>query len=207
MVIATYSAMLALVGSSLAMPHPQGPSYTSKSGPTFPTNMSCGEVNVFYTGFTAYHPYVLAQGLEGAEVDPRLRNGTANLIKAGYNVRVLFQGPEQPVSNVADRMKGTKWHVDAQGMGIRAYANATATRRFEDVLYQFQRSAPNAPTVFNWGPDSFAEAVIRRIPLKEDCKNKPGKLIAYEEICEPDVCEKVTVILDGDMEKLLEGIN
>lgn len=46
-----------------------------------------------------------------------------------------------------------------------------------DNMYQFQRSAPNAPTVFNWGPDSFAEAVIRRIPLNEDCTDKPGKLL------------------------------
>ncbi|KAH7128830.1 hypothetical protein B0J11DRAFT_525923 [Dendryphion nanum] len=173
--------------------------------PNFPIDVSCGEVNVFYTGFTAYHPYVIAQGLDPHEVDPRLRRGISSLVKAGYNVRVLFQGPEQPVSNIVDRMKGTRWDVSAQGIGLRAYANATATRRFEDNLYEFQRSAPLAPTVFNWGPDSFAESVIRRIPLKEDCTNKPGKLIAYEEVCDPGVCEKVTVILDGDLNKLLEG--
>lgn len=100
------------------------------------------------------------------------------------------------MSNIANRMEGTHYHIDAQGMGLRGYANATATRRFEgnsilsgltpitvltvvctDNLYQFQRSAPHAPTVFNWGPDTFAESIIRRIPLKEDCTNKPGKLI------------------------------
>ena len=46
-----------------------------------------------------------------------------------------------------------------------------------DNLYQYRKSAPLTPTVFNWGPDSFAEAVIRRVPLKDDCTNKPGKLI------------------------------
>ncbi|CAI6331581.1 unnamed protein product [Periconia digitata] len=207
MMFTNYSAILAFIGGAVALPHPQGLPFLPGAGPKFPTNVTCGEVNVFYTGFTAYHPYVLAQGLQGAEVDPRLRNGTASLIKAGYNVRVLFQGPEQPVSNIADRMKGTRWDVDAQGMGLRGYGNATATRVFEDNLYQFQKSAPNAPTVFNWGPDSFGEAIIRRIPLRDDCTNRPGKLIAYEEICDPSVCEKVTVILDGDMDKLLEGIN
>jgi hypothetical protein len=90
----------ALLGSAMALPHRQGP------WPVFPTNRSCGEVNVFYTyaihsgtlkqerrsnranrGFTAYHPYVIAQGLDPAEVDGRLRNGTAAIVKAGYNLR------------------------------------------------------------------------------------------------------------------------
>lgn len=44
---------------------------------------------------------------------------------------VLSQGPEQPVSRIAERMKGNKWDVDAIGFGVRGYANGTATRRFE----------------------------------------------------------------------------
>jgi hypothetical protein len=93
-------------------------------------------------------------------------------------------------------MEGTEWGVDAQGMGLRGYANATATKMFEgkslwsiktiifvlmelcaENLYQFRKSAPLAPTVFNWGPDTFAESITRRVPLKEDCTNKPGRLI------------------------------
>jgi len=38
-------------------------------------------------GFTAYHPYVIAQGLDPAEVDPRLRKGAASIVQAGYNLR------------------------------------------------------------------------------------------------------------------------
>ncbi|KAH7138622.1 hypothetical protein B0J11DRAFT_588050 [Dendryphion nanum] len=198
MIFTNYFSIISLIPITLALP--------TYRYPIFPTNSGCGEVNVFYTGFTAYHPYVFEQGHDPHEVDPRLKKGIASLVRAGYNVRVLFQGPEQPVSNIADRMKGTRWDVDGQGLGLRAHANATATRRFEDNLYQFQRSAPLAPTVFNWGPDSFAESVVRRVPLKEDCTNKPGKLIAYEEICDPSVCEKITVVLDGDLDKLLEGV-
>lgn len=46
-----------------------------------------------------------------------------------------------------------------------------------DNLYQYRESAPLTPTVFNWSPESFAEAVIRRVPLKGNCTNSPGKLI------------------------------
>lgn len=46
----------------------------------------CGEVNVFYTGFPAYHPLVEAQGWDPVRVDVGLRNDTQNLINAGYNV-------------------------------------------------------------------------------------------------------------------------
>ncbi|CAM1504795.1 Fc.00g023860.m01.CDS01 [Cosmosporella sp. VM-42] len=191
---------LGLMGGALALPR------RTREPDAFPTNVGCGEVNVFYTGFTAYHPYVIDQGLDPIMVDHDLRNDTAALVRAGYNVRVLFQGPEQPMSNLADRMAGTEWDIDAMGFGIRGYRNGTATRRFEDNLYQFHKSAPGVPSVFNWGGTTLAESVIRRAPLNEDCTDKPGTLIAYEEICDPSVCEKTTVILDGDLSKLTEGI-
>ena len=35
------------------------------------------------------------------------------------------------MSNFADRLKGTNWAAIGQGMGIRGYANATATESFE----------------------------------------------------------------------------
>lgn len=47
----------------------------------------------------------------------------------------------------------------------------------KDNLWQFQKSAPLVPTVFNWGPNSLAESVVRHVPLNEDCTDKPGKLI------------------------------
>lgn len=81
-----------------------------------------------------------------------LRNGTYELLKAGYNVQgkqsqlqilqqtsyarltshiVAFQGPEQPLSNFEERLEGKHWDVTAIGFGIRGYRNDTATRRFE----------------------------------------------------------------------------
>lgn len=35
------------------------------------------------------------------------------------------------MSNFAERLKGTDWTAIGQGMGVRAYSNATATETFE----------------------------------------------------------------------------
>ena len=44
---------------------------------------------MFISGFAAYHPYVIAQKLpeDSAAVDRRLRNNSARIIEAGYNLR------------------------------------------------------------------------------------------------------------------------
>lgn len=98
------------------------------------------------------------------------------------------------MSNLETRLQGKHWDITAIGFGVRGYANGTATRRFEgelaesplefvpfltvlaDILYMYQKLASDAPTVFNWGPASYAETVIRRAPITEDCTDKPGKL-------------------------------
>lgn len=159
---------------------------------------------------------VAAQGYNTTAVDISLRNETANLVRAGYNVRsticsiklcshldspltlvllVLWQGPEQPIENQADRLEAQHWDVTAVGWGIRGAPDPVITTLFEgtsphslprkrganayariDILHQFRKSAPKTPTVFNWSPTSLAFSVIRRIPLNEDCTDKPGTL-------------------------------
>ncbi|VUC29464.1 unnamed protein product [Clonostachys rosea] len=192
-----------LMGGALALPKSSVKENHTKIN--YPTNAGCGEVNVFYTGFPAHHQMVIDQGANITAVDISLRNEAAKLVKAGFNLYVLFQGPDQPVSNIADRMAGTHWGVDAVGWGQRGYRNPEVTYRFEDNLHQYRESAPLTPTVFNWGPETFAEAVTRRVPLNEDCADKPGKLLGYEEICDPEICEKITVVLNGSLEDLLKG--
>ncbi|KAJ4352133.1 uncharacterized protein N0V89_007480 [Didymosphaeria variabile] len=71
-------AIFALLGNAFALPSPR----TTK----LPIEAGCGELNVFYTGFTAYHPYVAAQNFSLDEVDKGLRHGAADLVKAGFNV-------------------------------------------------------------------------------------------------------------------------
>ncbi|KAF3008046.1 hypothetical protein E8E14_005487 [Neopestalotiopsis sp. 37M] len=167
---------------------------------TFPTNRSCGEVNVFYTGLTAYHPLVLSRGFDPVATDIALRNDTANLVKAGFNVY------DQPASNLGDRMKGRVWDVTGVGWGIRNSTMIELVDLFENNLLEYREEAPLTPTVFNWSPTSLAQSVIRHVPLIEDCTDKPGTLYGYEENCPPDLCEKVTVVTSGSLEELLEGI-
>ncbi|CAG9982758.1 unnamed protein product [Clonostachys byssicola] len=194
---------LGLLRRALAIPKfPVNENHTKIN---YPTDVGSGEVNIFYTGFPAYHQMVIDQGYNVTAVNISLRNEAANLVKAGFNVYVLFQGPDQPVSNIADRMAGTHWGVDAVGWGQRGAGNSDVTYRFEDNLHQYRESAPLTPTVFNWGPDTLAESVTRRVPLNEDCTDKPGRLLAYEEICDPKLCEKTTVVTNGSLEDLLKG--
>jgi hypothetical protein len=98
------------------------------------------------------------------------------------------------LSNFETRLQGKHWDITAIGFGVRGYANDTATRRLEgeladspltfvpfltvctDTLYLYQTLAPDAPTVFNWGPASYAGTVMRRAPITEDCTEKPGTL-------------------------------
>lgn len=39
-----------------------------------------------HRGLPAYHPYVIAQHYDPVDVDKELRNDTAALVKAGFNV-------------------------------------------------------------------------------------------------------------------------
>ncbi|KAF5502048.1 hypothetical protein CGCA056_v013866 [Colletotrichum aenigma] len=159
---------------------------------TFPTNATCGEVNVFYTGLTAYHPLVLSRGFDPVQTDIALRNDTANLVKAGFNVY--------------DRMKGKRWGVTGVGWGIRNSTMLELVNHFEENINQYREAEPLAPLVFNWSPTSLAESVTRHVPLRDDCTGKPGTLYAYEENCPPELCEKTTVVTSGSLEELLQGI-
>ncbi|KAF4815791.1 hypothetical protein CGCTS75_v012895 [Colletotrichum tropicale] len=197
-------AVCVAAGCALTAPNASDPIPTPKI--TFPTNATCGEVNVFYTGLTAYHPLVLSRGFDPVQTDIALRNDTANLVKAGFNVYVLFQGPDQPASNIADRMEGRRWGVTGVGWGIRNSTMLELVNRFEENINQYREAEPLAPLVFNWSPTSLAESVTRHVPLRDDCTGKPGTLYAYEENCPPELCEKTTVVTSGSLEELLQGI-
>ncbi|KAH8121180.1 hypothetical protein ACSS6W_009926 [Trichoderma asperelloides] len=155
---------------------------------TAPTIRQCGEVNVFYTGFPGYHPLVLAQGWDPVRVEIGIRNETANLVKAGYNVHAVWAGVEVPISEIEDRMdqSGVNWDVTAVGFGIRGATLEPIVERFEDLIELYARKTPHARIVFNHSPESFIWSVAHRIALAEDCgaAGKPGRLIGYEEICD-----------------------
>lgn len=51
---------------------------------------------------------------------------------------VLFQGTDQPASNIADRMKGRSWGVTGVGWGIRNSTLVELVERFEGILMTLQ---------------------------------------------------------------------
>ncbi|KAL3302579.1 Tethering factor for nuclear proteasome sts1 [Colletotrichum asianum] len=188
-------AVCVAAGCALTAPNASDPIPTPKI--TFPTNATCGEVTVFYTGLAAYLPLVLSRGFDPVQTDIALRNDTANLVKAGFNVYVLFQGPDQPASNIADRMKGRRWGVTGVGWGIR---NSTML----ELRISTNTARPSHSLL--WFSIEARPLLLNRVPLRDDCTGKPGTLYAYEENCPPELCEKTTVVTSGSLEELLQGI-
>lgn len=47
------------------------------------------------SGLPAYHPDVIAQGFDPAVIDAAVNQTLVNLVKAGYNTKELFYGPEE----------------------------------------------------------------------------------------------------------------
>ncbi|KAK5936858.1 hypothetical protein PMZ80_010977 [Knufia obscura] len=94
------------------------------------TSPGCGEVDVIFTGLPPYHPLVTSQGFNATEVDIGLRADAANIVKAGYNLRVVLMGPEQPLDVLADQMTGVDWDVIGVGYGVRGSRLENVTIRF-----------------------------------------------------------------------------
>ncbi|KAF5012643.1 hypothetical protein FDECE_1274 [Fusarium decemcellulare] len=147
----------------------------------------CGKVNVFYTGLPAYHPVSRASGIDPAELDAGLRNGTEAMIKAGYNVRMVLAGPEQDISRLKSRMDGIDWQVTGIGYGVRASKTHEMIIRFEDLIKLFN-TIPNAPIVFNYGAEDLVWSVQHRLPILGNCTEHSGELLGYEEFCD-EICD------------------
>ncbi|KAF4456495.1 hypothetical protein F53441_1399 [Fusarium austroafricanum] len=146
----------------------------------------CGEVNVFYTGLPGRHPYVWAQGYNGALVEEQIFNHTRELREAGYNVRAVWRGPEEPATEFIQQMKGVNWHVAGIGFGVRGSQIPDVIGLFEETIDIYREEAPDAKYVFNYNPLTFLWSVKRYFPLSSGCKDKPGKDLGYVMICGKD---------------------
>ncbi|CAH0020702.1 unnamed protein product [Clonostachys rhizophaga] len=142
-----------------------------------PENSGCGDINVLYTGFLAYHPYVIEQGWDSVAVDAGLRKDAQKLIDAVYNtkrsviVRFVLMGPDEDTSQLEARFQDVEFHITTSC---------------------FERQS-DTPIVYNYDPSTLLWSVARRFPIKEDCINKPGKDPGYEEICDQR-CEMSKIV-------------
>ncbi|KIX09399.1 uncharacterized protein Z518_00478 [Rhinocladiella mackenziei CBS 650.93] len=146
----------------------------------------CGEVDIIFTGLPPYHPLVIEQGFDPAVVDAALRGDAANILNAGYNLRVVLMGPEQPVSVLASQVQGIHWDGTGVGYGVRGSRLENLTVRLEDIIQLYREKVPRAPTMFDHSPDSALWAIERRFPLSEDCTDAPGTDLGFEIFC--DIC-------------------
>ncbi|KAL6248735.1 hypothetical protein RBB50_003797 [Rhinocladiella similis] len=159
---------------------------TTLAAPPWAPKPSCGDLDIIFTGLPPYHPLVTAQGFDPAVVDAALRGDAANIVKAGYNVRVVLMGPEQPLSVLSSQMDGIRWDGTGIGYGVRGSRLQNLTLRFADTIDLYRRKAPLAPIVFDHSPDSALWAIEQKWPLSSNCTNSPGKDLGFEIFC--DIC-------------------
>nr|KAK5442249.1 hypothetical protein LTR18_006102 [Exophiala xenobiotica] len=100
------------------------------AAPSWPPKPGCGDLDIIFTGLPPYHPLVTAQGFDSAAVDAALRGDAADIVKAGYNLRVVLMGPEQPLSVLSGQMDGINWDGTGVGYGVRGSRLVNLTLRF-----------------------------------------------------------------------------
>lgn len=127
-----------------------------------------------------------------------------NLRGATYSIRqswvttantavVVLMGPDQGIEVLEQQMRGVRWDGTGVGYGVRGARLPELTVRFEgksihraticksltcnatDMISLYRKTAPKAPIMFNYSPDSALWAISRKFPLAGNCTNKPGK--------------------------------
>ncbi|KIW55788.1 hypothetical protein PV05_04513 [Exophiala xenobiotica] len=156
------------------------------AAPSWPPKPGCGDLDIIFTGLPPYHPLVTAQGFDPAAVDAALRGDAADIVKAGYNLRVVLMGPEQPLSVLSGQMDGINWDGTGVGYGVRGSRLENLTLRFTDTIDLYRHKAPFVPIVFDHSPDSALWAIQQKWPLSTNCSNSPGKDLGFEIFC--DIC-------------------
>ncbi|KAI9903731.1 hypothetical protein N3K66_000260 [Trichothecium roseum] len=151
------------------------------------TKPGCGEVDLFFTGLPAYHPFVIGLGLDPAMVDQMLRADAQAVINAGYNLKVALAGPEVGVEVLEAEMQGQSWGGAGIGFGVRSAQDPDMTLLFIDTIDAMRRLPVEGPIVFNYNAKTFLWALQQRIPLSENCTT-PGTDYGFKVFC--DVCEQ-----------------
>ncbi|TLS28308.1 hypothetical protein PpBr36_02148 [Pyricularia pennisetigena] len=143
----------------------------------------CGKLNFIFTGVPWDHPAIKASGRDPAMVEAAIKYDIQTIVQAGYNIKAVLVGPENPLSDIADELAnvpGVKdWTATGVGYGLRG-SNATAlTVRFTDVIQLFRDKQPAAPILFNYSPVTSLWAIQQKFPLPAgtncSAEGKPGK--------------------------------
>ncbi|KAK4169845.1 hypothetical protein QBC43DRAFT_250609 [Cladorrhinum sp. PSN259] len=153
--------------------------------------VACGSTTFVFTGLPPNHPLVTKEGFDPAVIDKALHADQDAMTAAGYNVRIVLFGPEEPVSTLDYHMRDIQnWDGTGVGYGVRVAHDDQMTIRFEDIISLYRQRAAHSPIIFNSSPTSgFLPAIQRRFPIVASCANTPGKNLGYRVICSKDVCK------------------
>ncbi|KAI6361775.1 hypothetical protein MCOR25_006393 [Pyricularia grisea] len=143
----------------------------------------CGKLNFVFTGIPWNHPAIKASGRDPAMVEAAIKYDIQTIVQAGYNIKAILVGPEDPISDIAeelDNVPGVKdWTATGVGYGLRGSNATTLTLRFTDVIELFREKQPEAPILFNYSPVTSLWAIQQKFPLPAgtncSAEGKPGK--------------------------------
>ncbi|KAK2024136.1 hypothetical protein LX32DRAFT_706177 [Colletotrichum zoysiae] len=138
---------------------------------------SCDDFNFVFTGLPWNHPAINASGFTPQQVEAGIRSDVKAIVDAGYNIKAVLVGPENPLDDIASELKGVNWAGTGVGFGVRGNPSPVITRRFIDIIQLFRDQVPQAPILFNYSPNSSVWAIQQYFPLPSSvgCPPGPGK--------------------------------
>ncbi|WQF78562.1 hypothetical protein CDEST_03576 [Colletotrichum destructivum] len=141
------------------------------------SNPDCGKYSFVFTGLPWDHPAVKASGFTPQQVEAGIRSDMKAIVQAGYNIKAVLVGPENPIEDIASELRGVEWTGTGVGYGVRGNPSPVITRRFMDIIQLYREQVPRAPILFNYSPNSSVWAIQQYFPLPAslDCSKRPGK--------------------------------
>jgi hypothetical protein len=155
-------------------PQKQGVPPPPPNPPADPKPATCGQLNVFLTGLSGYHPLVAAQGFDPAVIDATLRADHQRIIDAGYNCRckshifpwsqvefsdhkltasrtVSLFGPEK-IDDLKGEISDVRFDGVGVGAGVRASVVPELTIHLESRAVSVQSRLRSTDTKFRNPP-------------------------------------------------------
>ncbi|CAG8948782.1 hypothetical protein HYFRA_00001904 [Hymenoscyphus fraxineus] len=158
----------------------------STCGPRGPVDTACGKVNIVLLGLPPTHDIVEEYpipGLNASAIDKGLRDDAAEILKAGYNLRVILMSPVDDRSAFQAAFRdGTLYQGILIRWELRQGNNLYASQLLSDMIDFARVTAPVAPIMWDNGPGTALRAIQRTISVI-NCENQPGRDLGYIEVC------------------------
>ncbi|CCF35887.1 hypothetical protein CH063_07578 [Colletotrichum higginsianum] len=142
---------LGLVASVMASPIVSDDPSTLDSRSPLPgrgqSNPDCGKYSFVFTGLPWNHPAVKASGFTPQQVEAGIRSDMKAIVQAGYNIKAVLVGPENPIGDIASELKGVEW--TGTGVGHNSVVPGTGTPSPDSLQLLTQLERLGHPAVFS----------------------------------------------------------